>query len=211
MDWARRERHALCDLLLQVGPDAPTLPEGWLTRDLAAHLVIRDRRPDAVVGVFMKQFAAHTERVKAEILAHPWDAVVGLVHTGPPPWSPVAFEPIDRLVNTIEFFVHHEDVRRARDGWEPRPLDGDLESELWRRLKPASRLLTRHAPAGLVLRRTNGDEIRAHAAKEGQPEIVVNGPASELVLFAYGRQDHAQVGIDGADDDAALRTARLGF
>jgi uncharacterized protein (TIGR03085 family) len=212
MDWARREREALSDLLLEVGPDAPTLPEGWMTRDLAAHLVMRDRRPDAVLGMYLTQFAAHTERVQAEILAQPWDAVVGLVRTGPPPWSPAAFEPIDRLVNTVEYFVHHEDVRRARDGWEPRPLDGDLETELWRRLKLGARVLIRNAPVGLVLRRTNGDEIRAHPAKDDQPEVVVTGAASELALFAYGRQDHARVTIDAPDNVAeALNHCRLGF
>ena len=82
-----------------------------------------------------------------------------LVRTGPPRWSPAALEPVDRLANTVEFFVHHEDVRRAPDGWAPRPVDGDLEHELWRRLKPMSRVLVRKAPVGLVLRRTNGDEV----------------------------------------------------
>jgi uncharacterized protein (TIGR03083 family) len=44
---ARAERAALCDLFDEVGPDAPTLCAGWTTRDLAAHLVIRERRADA--------------------------------------------------------------------------------------------------------------------------------------------------------------------
>jgi uncharacterized protein (TIGR03085 family) len=212
MDWARHEREALCDLLLEVGPGAPTLPDGWVAGDLAAHLVIRDRRPDALPGMFLKQFAAHTERVQAEILDRPWDAVVALVRTGPPPWSPAAFEPVDRLVNTIEYFVHHEDVRRAPAGWEPRPLDGDLETELWRRLKPGARFLTRNAPVGLVLRRTNGDEIRGHHGKEGEAEVVVTGPASELVLFAFGRQDHACVTVSAPEDVVdALTNCRLGF
>jgi uncharacterized protein (TIGR03085 family) len=212
MDWARREREALSDLLLDVGPDAPTLPEGWMTRDLAAHLVIRDRRPDALVGLFVPAFAAHTDRVTAEVLAHPWAGVVRLVRTGPPPWSPAALEPIDRLVNTIEYFVHHEDVRRAQDDWQPRPIDGDLESELWRRLKQAARFLTRSAPVGLVLQRTNGEQLQAHRPRHDEPEVVVSGPASELVLFAYGRQDHARVTITAPDDvAAAVRTCRLGF
>jgi uncharacterized protein (TIGR03083 family) len=38
---AQEERNELCDLMLETGPDAPTLCEGWTTRDLAAHLVIR--------------------------------------------------------------------------------------------------------------------------------------------------------------------------
>src|SRR5882762_622635 len=36
------ERRELCDLFLELGPDAPTLCEGWTTLDLAAHLVLRE-------------------------------------------------------------------------------------------------------------------------------------------------------------------------
>ncbi len=44
---ARAERAALADLMLEVGPDSPTLCGDWTTRDLAAHLVLRERRPEA--------------------------------------------------------------------------------------------------------------------------------------------------------------------
>src|SRR5690606_24047731 len=40
-EHARAERHALADLLMAVGPDAPTLCAGWTTAHLAAHLVVR--------------------------------------------------------------------------------------------------------------------------------------------------------------------------
>ena len=43
---AELERAALCDTLEAVGPDVPTLCDPWTTAELAAHLVIRDRRPD---------------------------------------------------------------------------------------------------------------------------------------------------------------------
>src|ERR1700743_2358756 len=49
--YARDERLALCALLDRTGPDAPTLCEGWRTGDLAAHLVLREHRPDAAVGI----------------------------------------------------------------------------------------------------------------------------------------------------------------
>jgi hypothetical protein len=48
---ARQDRLALCDLFDELGPDAPTLNEGWSTADLAADLVARDRRPDSVPGL----------------------------------------------------------------------------------------------------------------------------------------------------------------
>ena len=50
-DLAQLERGRLCDLLLVVGPDHPTLCEGWTTADLAAHLVIRERKPLAGPGI----------------------------------------------------------------------------------------------------------------------------------------------------------------
>ena len=36
------ERAQLCDTLNELGPDAPTLLEPWTTRDLAAHLALRE-------------------------------------------------------------------------------------------------------------------------------------------------------------------------
>ena len=209
MNWARHERAELADLLAAVGPDAPTLCGGWSTRDLAAHLVLRERRPDAAAGILVKPLAAYTARVQEELAAHSWDELVSQVRSGPPAWSPGAWEPVDEAINTVEFFVHHEDVRRAGATWEPRPIDVDLEDELWRRLRFGSRIMARHCPVGLVLRRAGNGEVQA---KAGDPEVTVTGPASELVLFASGRQSHARVDVTAPDDVAAqVRTARLGI
>ena len=48
---AAAERHDLCDTFLEVGPEAPTLCSPWRTRDLAAHLVLREHRPVWVLAV----------------------------------------------------------------------------------------------------------------------------------------------------------------
>ncbi len=212
MNWARRERQELADLFAAVGPEAPTLDEGWTTKDLAAHLVVRERHPGAALGIVVKPLAAHSEKVRRQTAEQSWGDLVDLVRSGPPRWSPTALDAVDRLVNTVEFFVHHEDVRRAADDWAPRPLDGELEHELWRRVKPMSRILTRKAPVGLVLRRTNGEEATAKKAGADGVVVTVTGPASELLLFAYGRQAHARVDIT-ADETAtaALLAAPLGF
>ena len=174
--------------------------------------MIRERRLDAAIGILVRPLAAHSEKVREEVARRPWAEVIELVRSGPPRWSPTSLDAVDRAVNTVEFFVHHEDVRRASDAWEPRPLDGDLEHELWRRLKPASRILARKAPAGVVLRRTNGDEVVAKKPGPDGVTVTVTGPASELLLFAFGRQAHARVDITATDDaTAALLGARLGF
>ena len=45
------ERKQLADLLDELGPDAPTLLSPWTTRDLASHLVLRERDFVAAPGL----------------------------------------------------------------------------------------------------------------------------------------------------------------
>ncbi len=209
MNWARHERQELADLLETEGPDAPTLCRGWTTRDLAAHVYLRERRPDAAAGIVVPPLAGHTKRVQAQIAERPWDELVAAVRAGPPAWMPPAWGPVDRVTNTVEFFVHHEDVRRARPDWSPRSLDAAFEDDLWKRLRAGARLVTRRSPVGLVLRRSNGETARA---KRGEPVVTVTGPPSELTLFAYGRQSHALVDVPAPADVAErLRAASFGI
>ncbi|KPC78624.1 hypothetical protein ADL35_19840, partial [Streptomyces sp. NRRL WC-3753] len=100
---AKRERLLLADLLESAGPDAPTLCEGWRTRDLAAHVVLRERRPDAAGGMLVKPLAGRLERVQAEFTAKPYDELVQLIRTGPPRFSPFGLKQIDEAANTVEF------------------------------------------------------------------------------------------------------------
>jgi uncharacterized protein (TIGR03085 family) len=208
IDHARIERAALCDLFLDVGPSAPTLCEGWTTRDLAAHLIIREHRPDAAIGLIVPPLAAHGEKVRVATAARPWDGLVADVRAGPPVWSPMRIAALDRATNTVEFFVHHEDVRRATDGWTPRELDADLDVQLWSTLHRMARFSMRKAPAGVVLATPDG---RSVTAKESTPSVTLTGPPGELTLFTSGRQAHALVDLDGPDDlVAAMRTAQFG-
>ena len=62
MTAAARERAALVTTMRAVGPDAPTLCGEWTTRDLAAHLVLRERRPDAAPGILVPALAGYTAR-----------------------------------------------------------------------------------------------------------------------------------------------------
>jgi uncharacterized protein (TIGR03085 family) len=206
---AQAERRALCDLFLEVGPDAPTLCGEWSTRDLAAHLVIRERRPDAAVGILVPPASGYGERIRVQTGARPWDELVATVRSGPPGWSPMRLGAVDRLVNTNEFFIHHEDVRRAQPGWQPRTLDADLEAELWDVLRRLSKLTLRRAPTGVVLDAGDGRRV---TARDAQPSVEVRGPVGELVLFTSGRQAHSRVELSGPDDAVErLRTASLGI
>ena len=119
---ARRERQELAELMLATGPDAPTLCEGWTTRDLAAHLVVREARPDAAAGHRAATAAGWTERVQRA--ATVGQSVPGARAQGPHRAADaVRCSPIpgvDGLANLIEYVVHHEDVLRAQPDWEPR-------------------------------------------------------------------------------------------
>ncbi|GEC04077.1 TIGR03085 family protein [Streptomyces spinoverrucosus] len=199
--FAKRERLLLADLLETAGPEAPTLCEGWLTRDLAAHVVVRERRPDAAGGILIKQLAPRLEKVMEEYTVKPYEELIQLIRTGPPRFSPFQLKQIDEMSNTIEFYVHTEDVRRAQPDWTTRELDPVFQDALWSRLERTARLMGRGTPTGLVLRRPDGQTAVAH---RGTPVVTVTGEPSELLLFLYGRQSAAKVDVDG-DADAIAR------
>jgi uncharacterized protein (TIGR03085 family) len=207
---AQLERAALCELFTEVGPDAPTLCGDWTTRDLAAHLVVRERRPDAAVGIIVSKAAGYTDKVQAGVAASEWDDLVDTVRSGPPIWSPTRIAAIDKLANTVEFFVHHEDVRRAAGGSEPRELDADLTAALDTMLRKMAKRLVKSSPVGIVLAPDDGSATIV--AKQAEPSVTVSGAVGELVMFVYGRQAHSRVEITGDEASiAAVQSASFGI
>ncbi|MFF9197893.1 TIGR03085 family metal-binding protein [Streptomyces sp. NPDC014779] len=200
---AKRERLLLADLLEAAGPDAPTLCEGWRTRDLAAHVVVRERRPDAAAGTLVPLLRDRLERVRAEFAEKPYEELIGLIRTGPPRMSPFTIKQVDEGANVVEFYVHAEDVRRAQPDWSPRELDPVFADALWSRLEKSARLLGRKVPVGLVLRRPNGQTVVAH---RGTPVVTVSGEPGELTMYLFGRQGAAKVALEG--DPAAVERLR---
>jgi uncharacterized protein (TIGR03085 family) len=193
-NWARAERQALCALLAETGPDAPTLCQGWTTGDLAAHLLMRERRPDAAAGVVVPLLAGYTERVQRRVRSGmPFPQLVERLQQGPPAWSPLAWPGVEGAANTVEFFIHHEDVRRAREGWRPRDLPSALEDELWRRLK-LGRLTLRRLPVEVTLADPDG---RTQRLTKGGRQARVHGLPSELMLWTAGRTGVARVELTG--------------
>ncbi|GAA3888936.1 TIGR03085 family metal-binding protein [Streptomyces sedi] len=206
---AKRERLLLADLLESAGPDAPTLCEGWTARDLAAHLVVRERRAEGIGGLVIKPLAARGERVRDEFAARPYDELIQMFRSGPSKVSPFSLKQVDEAANTVEFFVHGEDVRRTGLEWKPRSLDPVFADALWRRLESSARMLGRRSPVGLVLRRPNGQTAVAH---KGTPVVTVTGEPGELLLFAFGRQRVAKVEFDGEEEAVErAREAKLGL
>ena len=190
----RTERAALADLLEQLGPDAPTLSGDWTTRDLAAHLVVRERRLDATPGIAVPWLAWHMNAVQKSAARRPYADLVADVRSGPPPWSPFAVPAVDRLFNTTEFFVHHEDVRRAQPGGKPRVLPKRVQDALWQAVRGRARFAFRSVDCGVVLARPDGDSV---IVRSGDPAAVLTGEPQELLLYVFGRKEHAVVELTG--------------
>ncbi|HEX5771443.1 MAG TPA: TIGR03085 family metal-binding protein [Nocardioidaceae bacterium] len=206
---ARTEREALCDLALELGPDAPTLSGEWTVKDLVVHLLVREGSP-AAVGIVVAPLARLTESASARLARNDLPVLVERLRQGPPLYSPFRIGAVDRMANTLEYFVHHEDIRRAQAEWEPRDLDQRVQDALWKAIRVAGKGLVRSASVGVTLERTDTSE-RA-ALKEAPTAVVVRGLPAELVMFVYGRQDQARVELDGAPSDvAALTGADLGI
>ncbi|WP_431903179.1 TIGR03085 family metal-binding protein [Amycolatopsis thermoflava] len=208
MGVAAEERRQLSRLLDETGPDAPTLCDGWLTRDLAAHLVVRESRPDAALGILLPPLAGHTRRVQDGIAAQPWSRLVERVRRGPAWYWPTSIGRLDELTNTAEFLVHHEDVRRGRPGWQPRPADPARDAAAWRAARGAAKVNLRRVPVGVTLRTIDGREA---TVKRGAGQVTVTGDPVELLLFVFGR-DAVRVEFEG-DPTAVdrLKKARRGI
>jgi uncharacterized protein (TIGR03085 family) len=187
---APTERASLCDLLELLGPDEPTLCEGWRTRDLAAHLVVREGRFDAMPGIALPLLAPWTKRVQDGIAGGDFRRLVRRVRTGPPVWSPIRL--FDEQANGVEFFVHHEDVRRAHPEWAPRALSLPVDEELWRQVKRLSKFSLRKERDGFdLVRAGTGERHHARDAGAGGARLTLTGPPSELLMYLFGRRDHA--------------------
>jgi uncharacterized protein (TIGR03085 family) len=195
---ASSERAAICDELERVGPDRPTLCEGWTTRHLLAHLLVRERQPWAAPGIVVPVLAPVTERAMRGYDSVPWGEMVGQLRSGPPSWSPFRIGNLDEVANGIELFVHHEDVRRGEPGWEPRAPDPERDGRLWAAVIRMGRRLYRHSPVGIALRRPSGEQ---HVVTTGSGLVTIVGEPAELVLHAFGR--HA-VRVELEGDAAAV-------
>jgi uncharacterized protein (TIGR03085 family) len=204
------ERAQLCDLFEELGPEAPTLLEPWTTRDLAAHLVLREHDYLAGPGLVLPGvWARFAERRRRGLAMKDFSWLVATIRSGPPPgifrigW-------VRRVPNLNEFFVHHEDVRRA-NGRGPRTNEHAMDEALWDNVRRAPWFLARRLRgAGLELQWAGTAEtVRA---RRGEPTAHIAGPPGELLLYLFGRQSVVKVEIGGpAAAVEAVRRARFGM
>lgn len=200
-----RERVQLCARFEELGPEAPTLCDGWTTFDLAAHLVVRERNPVAGPGILLGDRIGALGRATAAAMAKEkrrgYERVVERVRTGPP-IGPFAVPGLRTQINLVEYAVHHEDVRRA-NGLQARTGVADLQDALWPLLLRLGRFAIRGAPAGVAvtLVRPGSDGV---TVRRGEREVVAAGDPLELLLWLYGRGAHAAVAFEaghGASED----------
>lgn len=199
MSLARAERAALSDTLEKTDPDDPTLCAGWTARDLLAHLLVRERQPWAMVGAFVPALSPVTDQAMGSWAGTSWPEMVDALRSGPPVWSPYRIERFEEFADGLEFFVHHEDVRRGRPGWEPRGADPARDDALWNLVARAGRLLYRRSPVGVVVRRPTGEQA---VVKTGACVVTIEGEPGEIALHAFGREA-ARVDVRGEPADVA--------
>lgn len=206
-----QERLALCALFDQLGPFAPTLLQGWSAHDLAAHIVLRERdllaAPCLVLPGPFQQFAERRRRRLAH--SHDFPTLVARIRSGPP----AGFFRIDwvrSFPNLNEFFVHHEDVRRA-NGLGPRSLPYDMEAALWHNVHRGARYLSRRLRgAGLEIEWAGRGE--SFTVRQGAPAARLSGASGDLLLYLFGRQTAAQVNVSGtAEAIGAVRRTHFGM
>jgi uncharacterized protein (TIGR03085 family) len=193
--WDAAERRSLCDLMAELGPEARTLLGGWTTHDLAAHLVLREHDYVAAPGLVVPgAWSRFAERRRRALTRNDYGALLTTVRSGPPRgFFRIGW--VRRGPNLNEFFVHHEDVRRA-NGLDPRMNSEALDDALWRNVSSSRWFLARRL-RGVGLELEWMGKSRVVRARRGEPTARITGPPGELLLYLFGRQSVARVEISG--------------
>ena len=209
MNFAKTERAALADLFITLGPDQPTLCEGWDTEDLLIHLLVRENNPAGAVGQRVQLLHGATEKAEAEYAKRPWSELIEKYRSGPPGWNPTGWGKLDDLTNGGEMFIHHEDARRGQVGWEPRQLDAAATAELRKMVSSGmSKLGLRKSPVGVVAVMPGEEPV---TLTSGEPAVTISGEPGELILWIAGR-DACKVDFDGdAGAIGTITSLRRGF
>jgi uncharacterized protein (TIGR03085 family) len=204
------ERADFCDTLEALGPGAPTLLPPWTTRDVVAHLVLREH--DALAGpglVLPGAWQRFADRRAKALASTDFAGLVATLRAGPPAgFFRIGW--VRRVPNLNEFFVHHEDVRRANEQG-PRHHGHVMDASLWHNVTFAPWLLARRLHgAGLELHWAG--TTKTVRARRGHPTAHIAGHPGELLLFLFGRQSAAQVELSGnVEAVEAVRLTRFGM
>lgn len=206
---AQLERAGLADAMSELGADAPTLCEGWTDYDMAAHVVVREHKALSGLGITIPKLASlHDNAIVKAKERHSFQALVEKFRDGPP----LRWKPVDKLFNSSEYFIHHEDVRRGGGDHTPRPEDeiAAIEEQLWKDYKRGAKFAVRSIKGvGIDLVTPDGATI---TAREAQPKVSIVGRPGEIALYLAGRRSAAQVKLEGDPEAiAVVEGAKLGI
>ena len=191
--FAKRERSAICQTLRKLGPDQPTLCQGWSTKDLLVHLIVRENRPDAAVGLFIPFLGSYTDSVSKKYSEKSFEDLIMIFENGPKSPSPFSLPKVDELANTFEFLVHHEDILRAQDNYQPRKLSEEDAKFVWSRFTKSAVFFMRKIKVGVVAKTDQG----IYTLKRGNDVVTISGNLIDLVMFAFGRKNTTEINFEG--------------
>ena len=209
MTFAAAERAQLAQLFHRVGPDAPTLCEGWSTRDLAAHLYVRENKFPISIEIWAP-FSWRLDDAMDAQCTRDFDELVDDWAAGPSKRSPRYY--LDGVMNTAEHFIHHEDVRRGRGEVTPREFSRVVEADLMKAARMMGQMALSSSEVPVVLTPQNHPPVtlggKRGVVAKGDRVVRVSGDPGELLLWVTGR-DAVQVDIDGAQADIAKVKRRI--
>ncbi|MFC7374446.1 MULTISPECIES: TIGR03085 family metal-binding protein [unclassified Brachybacterium] len=205
---ASDERRAFAATFADLGPEAPTILPGWGAPELLEHLLLRERYPHLMVGPRLPgELGRRAQQARQQLRARTWGDLVDLFRAGPGPLSFAGT--VDSLSGEGELLIHHEDLRRAQPGWEPRALPEATQAKAWRALSLLAPVAVR-VPADVTLVAPHGG--RRLRSRRPAGSVRVHGDPLELLLWVSGRDEVAQVRIDGDDGGVqALEEGRRGL
>lgn len=183
------QRAIACNVFRRVSPESPTLCEGWSAYDLATHLWTLDHDPLAWpaigIGALSSWERKRFDRIQQRL---PYPALIDQLAAGRGSFACMPTDRFEDYRHSLgEWFVHTEDVRRANGISKPDYPD-DLQVAFWLRLQAAAKAL--FPLRGIRFVTTSGATGRTG---RGAIETTVTGEPAELLLWAYGRRDAADV------------------
>jgi uncharacterized protein (TIGR03085 family) len=206
---SRTERAALCNSALEAGESAPTLCGDWTVKDLVVHLLVRERDPVAAPGIVIPPLSGLTRWSERRMADHDFATLVERVRGGPPIWSVMAVPAVDRTLNTLEYFVHHEDIRRAQPGWKPRELTDREQRIVFKAVSVAGKGFVKPAGVPVEIRWPTADRQRSAVLARGADPVVITGEPAELTMYLFGRDQYVGLSFDGPEERVASLQQRL--
>ena len=197
MNFVTAERQRLIGTFERVGADADTLCEGWDAEDLLRHMVLRELFPHH--GLFSKLPLKAADKSREhidDIDTADYETLLETFKTGRHRLSPLQFGPVDRAMNTLEYVIHHEDLRRAQDPRLGRVLTPEEQGIIFSHLKAMAQMLFLKAPVQVILHSPEFGEFTAFATKRHKETVTLEGPPLELALYSFGR-NRADIELKG--------------